>query len=246
VAVDQAYFHHLVEPSLDLGEQRPAGDRNDNVVGRFPAELLDDLEGQRLGALGVVGADVDVDERPVELTGDLRAQTVDVVVGSLHRDQIRTVDRRGNDLPGLQVGGDEDVRLQPGVSRVSCDRVGEVPGRGTGDGGIAEPLGHRERHRDDAVLEGVGRVGRVVLQPQLPQPELRRETVRSHQRRHPGAEVYPVLAAGQKRGVPPHRPGPGRDRGTRDLGCDPLVVVHDFQRREAELTDVKGFRRVFA
>jgi hypothetical protein len=32
----------------------------------------------------------------------------------------------------------------------------------------------------------------------------------------------------------------------RDLRRDPLVVVDDLERREAELTDVEGLRRVFA
>src|ERR1700759_3701949 len=50
----------------------------DDAVGEPEAELLGGLERQRLGALGVVGAHVDVDERPLVLAGELGAQAVDV------------------------------------------------------------------------------------------------------------------------------------------------------------------------
>ena len=74
-----------------------------------PAELLGDLEAVRLGAFGVVGAQVDVGEAPAVPIGDLRAQPVDVVVVALDGDHAGPVDGRAHHLGGFEVVGDEDV-----------------------------------------------------------------------------------------------------------------------------------------
>jgi hypothetical protein len=106
VALEQPAVDPLLERARDLGEQRAGGDRRHHAVGELPAELLGDLEGQRLGALGVVRADVDVDERPVvALAGDLGAEPVDRVVVALHRDHVGPVGAGGEDLLLLEVGG---------------------------------------------------------------------------------------------------------------------------------------------
>ena len=69
------------------------------------------------------------------------------------------------------------------------DRVGEVAGRGAGDGVEAQLARLRDGDRDDAVLEGVGRVGGVVLDPQLGfEPEPLGEPVGPDQRRQPRLE----------------------------------------------------------
>jgi hypothetical protein len=111
------------------------------AVGQLPAELLGDLEGQRLGALGVVRAHVDVDERPVALARQLGAQAVDVVVVAVDRDEVRAVDAGREDLLLLEVGRDEDVGLQAERGGVRGDRVGQVARRGAGDDLEAELAG---------------------------------------------------------------------------------------------------------
>ena len=111
-AVDQADLAPLADPAGDLGEQRPRGDRADDPAGQLPAELLDGLEGDRLRALGVVGAQVDVDEGPRVLLGELGAEPVDVVVGAPHADQLGAVDAGREQLLLLEVGGDEDIGLE--------------------------------------------------------------------------------------------------------------------------------------
>ena len=69
-------------PSFVYSEPEASGRHDD--VGRAPAELLRDLEGDGLGALGVVGPQVDVQEGPaLQLVGELQAEPVDLVVGSL-------------------------------------------------------------------------------------------------------------------------------------------------------------------
>src|SRR6202020_1797 len=88
----------FLEAGGDFREQRARGDRNHAAVGQLPAQLLDDLERQRLRALRVVGAQVDVHERPVALGAQLRAEAVDVVVAALYADELGAVDARGEDL----------------------------------------------------------------------------------------------------------------------------------------------------
>ena len=116
----------LLEAARDLREQRAGGDRADDPVGQLEAELLGDLERERLGALGVVGPHVDVHERPVVLAGDLGAQPVDVVVVAAHSDEVGAVDAGREHLLLLEVGRDEHVGLEAGRGRVRGDRVGEV------------------------------------------------------------------------------------------------------------------------
>ena len=68
------------------------------------------------------------------------------------------------------------------------DRVGEVAGRGAGDHLEPELAGPGDGDRDDAVLEGVGRVGGVVLDPDLAQPQPLGEAVGADQRRAAGRQ----------------------------------------------------------
>ena len=101
LVLDEAERDQLLERLVDLGQLRAGGDRDHDLVGQPPAELLGDLVAERLGALGVERADVDVDERPaLLLAGDLGGEPVDVVVGAVHRDEVLGVDR-GVDLLGL-------------------------------------------------------------------------------------------------------------------------------------------------
>ena len=172
--------------------------------GHAPAELLGHLVGQRLGALAVVRPHVDVDERPRAVAGDLHAEPVDVVVVALHGEERRAVDGGRDDLLLLQVGGHEDVALQAVRRGVGGDGVGQVAGRGAGHDPVAELLRLLERDRDDAVLEGVRRVGRVVLHPHVPQPEGLGQARGLHQRRH-------ARSAGRRSGRRARRAG---SRGT--------------------------------
>ena len=188
LALDQAELEPLVDAAAELGEQRARGDRADDAVGQLPAELLDRLVGERLRALGVVGAQVDVDEGPRARLGELGAEPVDVVVVAPDADQVGAVDAGREQLLLLEVGGDEDVGVEAGGGGVRRDRVREVAGRGAGHGLEAELLGLRDRDGDHAVLERVRRVGGVVLDPELAQAEPLGEAVGADQRRQAGLE----------------------------------------------------------
>ena len=130
LVLDQAELDQLLERLVDLRQLRAGRHRDDDLVGQAPAELLGDLVAEGLGALGVEGADVDVDERPaLLLAGDLGGELVDVVVVAVHRDEPVGEDRRVDLLGLLEVARDEDHRLDPGAGAGGGDRVGEVAGR---------------------------------------------------------------------------------------------------------------------
>ena len=175
LVLDEAERDQLLEGLVDLGQLRPRRDRDDDLVGQPPAELLGDLVAEGLGALGVERAHVDVDERPaLLLAGDLGGEPVDVVVGAVHRDQVLGVDG-GVDLLGpLEVARDEDHGLDAGAGTGRGHGVGEVARARAGEHLGAELAGRAQRTGHDAVLEGVGRVGGVVLDPELLDAELAR------------------------------------------------------------------------
>ena len=188
-----------------------------------PAELLGDLEADGLGALRVVGPDVDVDEGPVlAVVGQLGGQPVHVVVAALHRDHGAAVDAGGDDLLRLQVGRDEHHRPDARPGRGGRDRVREVARGRAGEHLEAQLDRGRERDGHHPVLEGVGGVGPLVLDPQAAHPELAARAARrgpggSSPARcwawtpRPGAPAAGWRNARCWPGRPRWRPGPASD-----------------------------------
>ncbi|OLL73183.1 ComEC/Rec2-related protein [Pseudonocardia sp. Ae168_Ps1] len=214
--LDQAQLAQLGEALVDLRELRAGRDRDDDLLRQPPAELLGDLEAQGLGALGVVGADVDVHERPVlVLGGQLGGEPVDVVVVAVDREQGAPVHRGRDDLRLLQRGGDEYDRVPAGARGGGRDGVGQVAGRGAAEHREAELAGGGERHRDHAVLEGVRGVPGVVLHPELAHPERPGQVVGLDELRQPGLGVAVLLDGRRDREevlVAPDRLRAGLDR----------------------------------
>ena len=77
----------------------------------------------------------------------------------------------------------------PARAAWAATELARLPGRGAGGHLEAELAGLGQGDRDHPVLERAGRVGRVVLDPQLAQAELGRQAVGPHQGREAGAEV---------------------------------------------------------
>src|SRR5262249_61413576 len=70
------FYHCLV----DLGQKRTGCHRNDDVIWRFPTQLLHCFIEERLRAFGVIRTDVDVDEGPTVFRGHFAAEAVVLVV----------------------------------------------------------------------------------------------------------------------------------------------------------------------
>ncbi len=180
------------------------------------------------------------------LAGELGAEAVDVVVVAPHRDEVAAVHAGGEHLLLLEIERDEHVRLHPGRRGMGRDRVGEVAGRGAGDGLEAELTGAGQRDRDDAILERMRGIGRVVLDPYLPQAELLGQPVGLQQRRPAGGQD-PARGGlhRQEVGVAPQRVRPRLDPAAQLSRIRRRArQVRDFERAEALLADVPRLERV--
>ena len=111
--VEQADLDELAEAALRAwctSNPRPAARRAHRGA---PAQLLGDLEGDGLGAFGVERAQVDVEHGPaLELVGQLQAQAIDVVIGTVDAHDGGAERSSLGDLGRLEVGRDEDDSAQ--------------------------------------------------------------------------------------------------------------------------------------
>src|SRR5262249_40869108 len=101
---------------------------------------------------GVVGAYVDVHERPAVLVGDLAAQAVDVVVVSADGDGARAGDRRADGLAPLAIVRGESETVQSRARGMRRHPAGAVAGRGARDGVEVELDRGGDGDRHDPVL----------------------------------------------------------------------------------------------
>ena len=240
--VDQAEVDQLAYRLLRLDELGAGGDRDHDLVGEAPAQLLDGLVGEGLASLAVEGPDVDVAEGPGDLVGQLAAQPVGVVVGAVDPHQGGAEHRGGGDLGGLQVGRDDDHGAHRGMGGVGGDGVGQVAGAGTGDGVEAVAAGPAGGDAHHPVLEGVGRVLGVVLQVEVAQPEQVAQVAGADERRPAlaqGDRLHVVLD-GQEVVVAPDARRPRLDALPGDPPADLGVVIGDLEGAEAVVAGVGG------
>src|SRR5579885_99632 len=125
---DQSDFLELFEGLGDLGKASAASGRNHDVVGQLPSELLGYFKAEGPGALGSVGPEIDIDEGPSVLVGNLAAQPIDVVVVTANRDDLRSIDGRADDLSGFHALGHEDEAFEASSRGVRGDSRREVAG----------------------------------------------------------------------------------------------------------------------
>ena len=107
-----------------------------------------------LGAFGVVGAQIDVDEAPFEAVGDLRAEAIDVVVVAVDAHDARAVDGGVQDFGGLEIGGNEDAGVEALLRGLRGNGVGKIAGGGAADRFKSKAARGGQSGGDDAVLEG--------------------------------------------------------------------------------------------
>ena len=190
----------LVEALVHARGERPAGRRHDDVVGRVPAELLDDLVGERLRALRVERAQGDVGELQAARFRQLAAGAVGFVVVAVELADLGAERAAAARLGPLQVGRVEDVGREPGLGAERRGRGADVAGRDAADLRAAELERAGDGHADHPVLVGErGPVGRVVLDVEVAQPELGAEAVGADQRRQAGEDADPLGGAPGRR-----------------------------------------------
>ena len=127
------------------------------------------------------------------------------------------------------------------------DRAGQVAGGRARDDLEAQLLRPRQRHRHDAVLEGMRGIGGVVLDPHLAQAEALGEPVGARERREAGRQRAARRAAqGKEVGVAPDRVRARLDAPAQPVDVHVLLTrVGDLEGPEAALADVAGVERVF-
>ena len=191
----------LVEALGDLREHRARRDRPDEDVRQAPAELLGDLERDRLAALRVERPEVDVDERPALLVGDLEAEPVDVVVRAVDADDGRAV-ARGRARP-WRARGPTGRRRRP-AARAAAAAAAVAPARlpVEAQASVSKPnsTARAVGDRDDAILEAERRVAGVVLEMERragAQVESRAEAVGADEGRR--ADGEPALRGAARR-----------------------------------------------
>jgi hypothetical protein len=231
----------LSQSLCHLGQQTAGRDRNDDAVGAAPAELFGGLEDERLGSFRVEGPEIDVYECPRLRCSELGAHAIGVVVVALELEQPARVDAGGGNLAGFEVAGDENDASHARRGRVSGNRVSEVAGRGACSRVEAKAARRREGNRDDPILERVGWVVQVQLQPQFLQPQLRGQPRRLPQGRPPSTDVDATVGVGrEQRRVAPYGIGTGRYGLPSDRRSQPVVVEHRLEWTEALIAVVLG------
>ena len=180
-------------------------------------------------------------------TRDFAAEPVHIVVVALDLDHVRLVNQVAEHLRRFKVGRDEHVALHACRRRVSRDGVGQVAGRGAGHRFKAEFPRTCEGDRDDPIFERQGRmVHRIVLDIELVDAQIGAEIFRPHQRRQSrmGPDDRGAFDR-QQVDIAPHAVRALFDLFPGDRAFDLVVVVFDFERAEAHLTDVDGFGWIF-
>src|SRR5207244_11570005 len=115
---------------------------------------------------------------------------------------------------------------------------------GGGGAGRLVAVGPRpgDGDRDHPVLERVGRVHAVVLEVEVPEPELGTQPVRLDQGREALTEggYGRIVLDREQVAVAPHARGAGLDALPADHTADGRVVVDDVQRPETGITNMVG------
>ena len=139
--------------------------------------MLGDFEANSFRTFRVIGTQVHVNESPVSLIGDLRAQAIDLVVASGNAYQLRAKNLRAQNLRGLEISRDENYSLEAIARRLRRHRVGQVSGGRAGDGIETKIPCLGQSHCNDAVLKAKGGLtNRVVLQIELLRAQLLSQT----------------------------------------------------------------------
>src|SRR5271165_737643 len=183
------------------------------------------------------------------LVGDLRAESIDLIVVAGDAHDFRSEHVRAQNLRGLKIGRDEDPGFESLARRVRGDSVGQVASGRTRHGIESESFRLRQSHGDHAVLEAERRQANgVVLDVEILRGGGRPTQLLSQTwslKQWSEADRQPrfiALGEGKQFGVAPHVRRPlGNARSCESsLGAQRVVVVGNFQRRETVVADGAG------
>ena len=199
----------LVEPLPDPEEIRACPGGHDDILRRIPAELLGDLEGRGLVALGLVGGEI-VHPGPAELLRERRRQARERQhrrLGAQHGRAVRAhlAELLEVDLdPAGGVAARRHEKDDGGQARPRGGRRhggADVPGRHARQGVGAERPGDARRDADRPVLERARRVLALDLR-QEPDGQARAETRERNETSSSGAHVDPAVRVRRPAGAP--------------------------------------------
>ena len=169
-----AKMGEFAESFGDFSDQRAAGHWDDYVVGEFPPELFGNFVAVGLGAFGVVGAQVYVDESPAKLVGDLGAEAVDVVVVAVNAHDARAVDGGVENFRRLEIRRDEDAGIESLLGALRGDGVRQVSGGGAANRVEPESACRGQGRGYHAILEGErGEADGIILEIEIFNAKLR-------------------------------------------------------------------------
>src|SRR5260370_33061187 len=220
-----------MEGLADLADQRAAGHRNDDIVGETPSELLGDLVAYGLRALGVVGAKIYVDQTPVVLVRNQRAEAVDVVVVAVDANKARAVYLGVENLCGLEIRRHENAGLDAETGCLRGDRVGEVAGGGGTDSLKAKALSIGQGDGDDAVFEAERReADGVILDVEIGCADALAEILCPDERSEADRQIrQEAIWDGKKRSVAPDVGRAGCDRLAGEDTAYSLKIVGNLE-----------------
>src|SRR5262245_49867760 len=179
--------------------------------------------------------------------GNLAAEAIDIVVIAFDFDHVRLVDQIPKDLSGLQIAGNEHVGTHSSGSSMGGNRIGQVTGRGTGNGLESQFAGSSDGDSHNPIFERErGMIDRIVLNVKLIQPEVGAEVFGAHQRRHPRMWTEKVRPFHRKEiGIAPDTVWAFLDLLAGNDSLDLFVVVLYLEGAKAHLTDMDRLRRIF-
>ena len=174
--------------------------------------MLGNLKAYSLRSLSVVGTQVHVDESPIALVRNLRAEPIDLVVAPRDADDLRSEHIRTQNLRRLQVGRDKYPSLESLSRRMCRHGIRQIPGRRTRDSIESKLARLRQCHRNHAILEAQRRqADGIVLDVKIlgERTQALSKMRRLEQRREPYWQSwFKALGEGQKLSVAPHVRGP--------------------------------------
>jgi len=214
------------------GDRAAVADGDGDEVRHLPVELLGDLIGDGLLALGEVGVDGCIAVVPAPAVNGLLRQLKRVLIAALHGDDGRAERHELGDLALRRAGRDENKRLEPGGRSVAREGRGSVARGRAGDDMRACLLRLGDGHGGGAVLQRGCGVLAVVLDPELRDAELLCKAVGLIQRRPADAQRGRgrLRLDGQQLTIAPH--GALRavlQRLAGQDGLDLVIVINDIE-----------------